>query len=1235
MKKFLGKKFGVLLAATLAVSNISVVPTYAASSSRQVEALDRGLVGIKTNEGVYLSWRLLGTENYNTAFNVYKNGNKIAGPITDSTNYVDKGGKTSDKYTVRTVVNGVEKTESDAVTPWNQNYFDVPISKPGSNYSANDASVADVDGDGQYEIILKWDPSDSKDNSQAGKTSPVYIDCYELTGQRLWRINLGINIRAGAHYTQFIAYDFDGDGKAEVAMKTADGTVAGDGKVIGDKSKNYRNSKGYILDGPEYLTIFEGATGKAIDTINYEPARGNVSSWGDSYGNRVDRFLASVAYLDGKKPSLIICRGYYTRSVIVAYDLVNGKLKRRFTFDTNHPNNKQFAGQGNHSLSIADVDSDGCDEIVYGSAVIDNNGWGMYSTGNGHGDALHVGDFDPNRAGLEIFQVHEDKSSHIESVQMRDAKTGKTIWSKKTGTDVGRGIIANIGPDYYPYIVSCSAGNFDSKGNPININLGKFGQNFLVWWDGDLYREGLDKNYINKWNWNTKGVDRLLTADNVHSNNGTKSTPSLSADIFGDWREEVIWPTANDSALRIYMSTAVTNHKLYTFMHDTQYRTAIAWQNVGYNQPPHPSFYVGEDMATPSKPNVYTVGSYKENTVASAPTFNAANIKEGTYMIKSASTDKYLDVVGGKAENGTNVQLWGASGSEAHNTWTIKSAGNGYYKIYSKVGNGEYLLDLDRGLTANKTNIQIYKDTKSDAQLFKFVKQADGTYSIHTKASKDATVLDIAGASTDSGANIQAFVFSGGQNQKWILEEVKEERKAAEIPEGEYMIKSELSGKYLDVTNGKAENGTNVQLWSASSPGAYNTWRLKSAGYGYYKIYSKVGNGEFLLDIADGKADNGANLQIYTDTKSGAQLFKFFKNSDGTYTIATRSSKDASSLDVYNHSKDNGANVCQWEDTGNTNQKWRLEPVVAATPTPTPTPTPVPTQTVPGAVIKEGTYMIKSASTDKYLDVEGGKAANATNVQLWGANGSGKHNTWTIKSVGNGYYKIYSNVGNGEYLLDLDRGLAVDKTNIQIYTDTKADAQLFKFAKQSDGTYAIYTKASKDVTVLDIAGASTENGANIQAFKYKGGQNQKWILEEVTAATPAPTKTPEPTKTPTPTVVPTTAPTAGGANATYTYQSWGGGNGYSGNVTIENKTNTDVASWKLTLFGDQFVIDSAWNVVLKTEGNNIYVTPETWNSVINKNSSVSFGFNGRGDSPKSFNYKLEFYDANGNVIARK
>ncbi|GAA0134033.1 rhamnogalacturonan lyase [Paenibacillus sp. YSY-4.3] len=593
-----------------------------AAAARQMESLKRGVVAVKVSNGVFVSWRLFGTEPDNIAFNLYRGSTKVnASPITNSTNYIDPQGTSSSTYTVRAVLNGQEQAASETAAVWGQNYLSVPIQQPPGGttpdgvaytYSANDASVGDLDGDGNYEIVLKWDPSNSKDNSQSGYTGPVIIDAYRLNGTRLWRINLGKNIRAGAHYTQFLVYDLDGDGKAEVVFKTADGTVDGVGKTIGNASADYRNSSGYVLSGPEYLTVFRGSNGEALTTVNYEPARGNVSDWGDNYGNRVDRFLAGVAYLDGQRPSFVMARGYYTRSVLVAYNWRDGKLTKLWTFDSNTSGNSAYAGQGNHSLSVADVDNDGKDEIIYGSAVIDDNGKGLYTTGLGHGDALHVGDLDPDRAGLEVFGVHESTSAAY-GAEIHNAATGQVYWGIRTGADTGRGLAADIDPRTKGTELWASGiGLYSVKGVKIS-DATPNSTNFAIWWDGDLLRELLDHTggtgKIDKWNYSQSTTNRLLTATGTASNNSTKGNPSLQADILGDWREEAIWRTADNTALRIYTTTDVTSHRIYTLMHDPVYRLSVAWQNVAYNQPPHTGFYLGDGMSAPPKPNIYLTGN--------------------------------------------------------------------------------------------------------------------------------------------------------------------------------------------------------------------------------------------------------------------------------------------------------------------------------------------------------------------------------------------------------------------------------------------------------------------------------------------------------------------------------------------------------------------------------------------------------------------------------------------------
>ncbi|MDP9793522.1 hypothetical protein J2S43_002034 [Catenuloplanes nepalensis] len=605
--KRIKKRYAALAATTLlltgggvAVANAAETPARNATSAApagNTENLDRGLVSIRTDRGNFLSWRLLASDPAGVAFDVYRDGVRVS--TADVTNFTDAGAPANASYTVRPVTGGVETLAVDEPVRTLAASQDVPIQVPPGGttpdgvsytYSANDASVGDLDGDGAYEIVLKWDPSNAKDNSQSGYTGNVFVDAYKLNGTRLWRIDLGRNIRAGAHYTQFQVFDYDGDGRAEVAMKTADGTKDGGGTVIGNASADHRNSSGYILSGPEFLTVFNGPTGRAAATADYVPPRGTVSSWGDSYGNRVDRFLAGTAYLNGSYPSIVMARGYYTRTVVAAWDFRNGALTRRWTFDSNSSTNgSAWAGQGNHNLSIADVDADGRDEIIYGAIAIDDNGAGLWRTNQGHGDALHVGDLIPSRGGLEVFKVDEDGSKYAH--YMADARTGAIIWNAPScGCDNGRGVSADIwsgspGAESWSNAV-------DGLRNTSGANVGRkpSSANFVIWWDGDGQRELLDGTTIKKYG--TSSDTTLLSASGVHSNNGTKATPSLSADILGDWREEVIWPTTNNTALRIYQTTDPTSISRVSLMQDRMYREAVAWQNTAYNQPPHPSFQI-------------------------------------------------------------------------------------------------------------------------------------------------------------------------------------------------------------------------------------------------------------------------------------------------------------------------------------------------------------------------------------------------------------------------------------------------------------------------------------------------------------------------------------------------------------------------------------------------------------------------------------------------------------------
>nr|WP_251042255.1 rhamnogalacturonan lyase [Arthrobacter sp. ISL-69] len=609
-----------------------------AGLKRQVESLDRAPVAVLTDQGVTLSWRMLGLDKDSIGFHVIRDGVQLTvDPVRNSTMYVDPAGTASSKYVIKAVGNGNGQDKlTEEVAPLAQNYLAIKLDKPADGvtkdgkpytYSANDASVADLDGDGKYEIIQAWAPSNAKDNSQSGYTGNVYVDAYRMDGTKLWRIDLGHNIRAGAHYTQLLAYDFDGDGRAELSMKTADGTKDAAGTVIGDPAADYRNTAGYVLSGPEFLTVFQGETGTAMDTVAYDPPRGSVAAWGDGYGNRVDRFLGAVAYLDGEHPSMMFSRGYYTRTVLVTYDLLNGKLVKRWKFDSDDAG-AEYKGQGNHNLSVADVDQDGKDEFVFGSMTIDDDGKPLYNTKLGHGDAIHTGDLDPSRPGLETFAVHESMSqSGNRGATFRDAATGEVLWSIPAIKDTGRGAAGDIDPRYAGAegwaIGGTAAWNspvgqlMSAKGELIAENIPA--ANFLAWWDGDLLREIVDHDYdaatsvgvptVSKWNWETETSDRLLTATGARTNNTTKGNPSLQADLLGDWREELAFPSADSTELRIYTTTAATEVRLRTLMHDPMYRTGVARENVAYNQPPHPSFFIGEGMETPAMPSVRYAGT--------------------------------------------------------------------------------------------------------------------------------------------------------------------------------------------------------------------------------------------------------------------------------------------------------------------------------------------------------------------------------------------------------------------------------------------------------------------------------------------------------------------------------------------------------------------------------------------------------------------------------------------------
>lgn len=730
------KKLTAFLTAAVMVTSVASIPvltSYADTNSttekRVMEKLDRGTVAVKTNDGVYLSWRLLGTESLtNQAFDIYRDSEKIyTTGEHDATCYTDSKGTADNKYTVVPKGEAIDKTE--AVDVWTTNttykgrsvaYKDIAFKVPDGGktptdeeytYTANDMSVGDLDGDGEYEYIVKWDPSNSKDNSVKGYTGNVYLDAYELDGTLLWRIDLGVNIRAGAHYTQYMVYDFDGDGKSEVILKTAPGSKDGEGNYVskagknitkGDDAKDYRNSSGLLMGkdgGPEYLTVFNGETGAAMQTVDFDPPRSILTSseWGDSYANRSERYLAAVAYLDGVHPSVVMTRGYYTYVYAAAYTWDGTDLKEQW-LSTNTPTeenggtgctvkyadgtsknntNKTLYAQGAHSVSVADVDNDGYDEIIFGSAVLDHDGTVLTYDGRGHGDAEHVSDFD-NDGKQEIFMAHEAGKHNADIIPYAvDIKryNGDIMLQAAKG-DIGRGIMDNVDDEY-----ALSSGNlslfwsvaadgiYNQAGKKVgdipNTNGSKM-ENFAVYWDGDLGRELLDGNKLVKYSIKS-GAERIYYNRKNETlpgsiNNGTKSNACLTADLFGDWREEIV--LRHDDGVRIYFSTIPTDYRLTTLMHDSQYRCAIAWQNVGYNQPPHTSYYIGSAaLAKDSNGNAlnylapntsFTEVTYPDtSSITPRPTIKTTPEPVSVYVTPDADT--YL--VDGTTAHGSDEEL--------------------------------------------------------------------------------------------------------------------------------------------------------------------------------------------------------------------------------------------------------------------------------------------------------------------------------------------------------------------------------------------------------------------------------------------------------------------------------------------------------------------------------------------------------------------------------------------------
>lgn len=613
---------------------------------------DRGLAAVKAEEGVFVSWRSYGADSDAVSFTLERGGVPVySGPLT---NYLDPQGRPGDVYRL-TASEGIS-SEGEETVAWGAEYQEFVLKVPEPQmmpdgityYTANDMSVGDLDGDGRLELIVKWYPDNAQDNSKDGYTGTTFLDAYDIDiasgeARLMWRIDLGLNIRSGAHYTQFQVWDYDSDGKAELICKTADGTTTYDGNLqetghvgavsmaelnvtsrsnpTGYDFRQHSGRIGRIVKGQEYLTAFDGETGEIIDTAEYIPARGpydeaagvwDTSNWGlkngmpaeknDGYANRADRFLSATAYLDEGSACAVFARGYYGRTAITAWKLIDGKLQMKWAFDA--PNESKYAAQGNHGLSVNDVDGDGLDEIIYGSLTMDDDGTPLYVTGLGHGDAMHVSDWNGD-GRLEVFQVHEEAGAQYH-VELHDAGTGEILWGYYNGKDTGRGMAADIDPRYPGAEMWCAVTDvtYDCQGNIIYKDA-KPSQNFSIFWDGDLLMELFDYDsvegnvpQVQKWDYENLKTRVLLQADGAALNNGTKGNAGLVADLCGDWREEFIVRDKEDSSrIRIYSTTLETEYVFPCLLEDRAYREGVAWQNVAYNQPANLTVLLSRDLA--------------------------------------------------------------------------------------------------------------------------------------------------------------------------------------------------------------------------------------------------------------------------------------------------------------------------------------------------------------------------------------------------------------------------------------------------------------------------------------------------------------------------------------------------------------------------------------------------------------------------------------------------------------
>ncbi|MCR5070162.1 MAG: hypothetical protein K6A78_10300 [Prevotella sp.] len=607
--------------------------------------MKRGLVAINLSlsrgSGNLVSWRARAYDNRNYKFRLYYGTNATtinstlnSGDfIIGKTNFAHSSGSTSTYYRLEVYNENNEIVERDTCKAWSSQvtYIDLEGGAPediwgrGATYTPNDASICDMDGDGEYEIILKWSPSNEKNVASTGTTSPEYFGCYKMNGKRLWILTGGPNMFSSAHSSSFVAWDYDGDGYGELMIKTGHGAIDGEGKYLSvdkDPTGNYLNSRGKQESGEEWITVFDGRNGAELKTIPYHTDYAAGSSyWGDSKQNRSERYLAGIAWLDGKdgNPSGIFARGQYNGAFIGAYDwngtdltlrwihralaVDNGEVK--YADGTTQQLTETVYGEGGFWLAVADVNLDGKQEITYGSGALKPDGTTLYRTGLKYGEALHVSDFDPNRPGLEAFMVHGNSPFGID---YRDATTGKLLLHQTASGDTDRGFMANFDPERDDALWQASAwlNIFDKEGNSVVDSKtwdGRAPAQDRLYWTGTLGDDFWGKGVLETWNPSLKNFDRLTGCVNGgnytygKTNNAAKNNACLLGDVFGDWREEVIcWSEGGTTGYRLVVNATnyQTDYIVPHLLDDIDYRAQIIAENCCYNQPPHLGYNLRE-----------------------------------------------------------------------------------------------------------------------------------------------------------------------------------------------------------------------------------------------------------------------------------------------------------------------------------------------------------------------------------------------------------------------------------------------------------------------------------------------------------------------------------------------------------------------------------------------------------------------------------------------------------------